>query len=427
MQQTASHLVDPRPAAALRIRVDARAAPVPEREATQLLAVRKLGDAFQQKLGKILGGRKWFVHFESWLWSSRASAMQSAAPVPVLCAKADDDELLRKLERAGLSSADARAACFQLADRASALGDGIQRGALGVGGGSVVELLPQAQSGLLALSCGGVDVVCSQQHLDKLRVLFQTARRARASVRRKRRHADEHDHRPDASNKLAKAVDRAVDTAFDTAAFRAHAFSTLARLHALQGGHEKAGGMQAACPPAVFDALRASLGVNAELFASPLNSRFTAFCSAAADVDAAFGSVGSFFGAKPRRGAYLANPPFVPAIVEAMARRMAKLLNIASRTGERLTFVVVLPHWPDKGCWRTLHASCCRQTVVIPQAEHGYMHGGQHWKSVLWQPSNHDSAVLILQSDAAVAATPLTPAAERDLRTAFRTPPPPSA
>eukprot|EP00966_Prymnesium_polylepis_P108069 2502730-Prymnesium_polylepis.1 len=48
--------------------------------------------------------------------------------------------------------------------------------------------------------------------------------------------------------------------------------------------------MQAACPPALFDALRGTLGVTAELFASPLNARFPRFCSAAADVDAPFGA-----------------------------------------------------------------------------------------------------------------------------------------
>ena len=58
--------------------------------------------------------------------------------------------------------------------------------------------------------------------------------------------------------------------------------------------------MQAACPRAVFERLEADFGVAMELFASPLNARFRHFGSAAAEVDAPFGSLGSFFALPPR-------------------------------------------------------------------------------------------------------------------------------
>ena len=61
-----------------------------------------------------------------------------------------------------------------------------------------------------------------------------------------------------------------------------------------------------------------------ELFASPLNARYGTFCSAGADVDGAFGSAGSFFTLSFVRGAYLAHPPFIPALVEAMAARTGR-------------------------------------------------------------------------------------------------------
>ena len=48
---------------------------------------------------------------------------------------------------------------------------------------------------------------------------------------------------------------------------KAAAFCALARVHTLGGGHELAGGMQGACPPAVFDTLRADFGVMLEAFA----------------------------------------------------------------------------------------------------------------------------------------------------------------
>ena len=64
--------------------------------------------------------------------------------------------------------------------------------------------------------------------------------------------------------------------------FAVSAFCVLARTFALQGCEARAGGMQAACGPAAFDALRADFGVTMEVFASPINTRYGRFCSAAA-------------------------------------------------------------------------------------------------------------------------------------------------
>jgi len=52
---------------------------------------------------------------------------------------------------------------------------------------------------------------------------------------------------------------------------------------------------QAAAGPNVFDLLRQQLSVGFECFASPLNAHFSRFGSAFPDVDAPFGSSGSFF------------------------------------------------------------------------------------------------------------------------------------
>lgn len=62
--------------------------------------------------------------------------------------------------------------------------------------------------------------------------------------------------------------------------------------------------------------LRSCLGCSAECFASPLNARTAPFCSAFVDVDAPFGSLGSFLATSPTEGSYEANPPFVPALIE---------------------------------------------------------------------------------------------------------------
>ena len=117
--------------------------------------------------------------------------------------------------------------------------------------------------------------------------------------------------------------------------------------------------------------------VSSELFASPLNCRFPRFCSAAADADEPFGSAGSFFdcdlrsGApcpppplRPRAalqassqaatpciqaatpcvsGAYLANPPFDPTVVERMIIRMEELLDTADQACMHARWLSPLP------------------------------------------------------------------------------------
>ena len=170
--------------------------------------------------------------------------------------------------------------------------------------------------------------------------------------------------------------------------------------------------------------LRARLGVGFECFASPLNCHLPRYCSAFPDVDAPFGSAGSFFHARGlRRGAFFANPPFIEPVVAAMTRRMSELLATADRRGERLTFVVVVPHWPDRPSWLALRAAPHRRTLLhLPQEDHGYLEGGQHYRPQLWRISNHDSSLFLLQSDRAAAELPLTPEKEAAIRAAFRTP-----
>ena len=441
--------------------------PAPGLEAARLAAVRQLSKVFENRCAALLGGRKWFSHFESWLWSSRAALMSDANPVPILCASATDAELLRKLCAAGAGEAEATKLCEDLSSLASKLDAEIQtqRTSLEMCH-SAVSVSEDTTTGLITLCCRGVDVQCTSQHWAKLEALYTTTRSRRECVSKrsqlhvrssKRRRTAEAapgsvDHvgaldffqirsapaaattldvrntrqrqqRPTARAQMAMRAAAAHEgaSALTEEHFASHAFSCLARVLALQGGHEKAGGMQAACPAALFDAVRRHFGVAAELFASPLNARFPTYCSAGADVDAPFGSVGSFFGSKPRCGAYLANPPFSPCVVEAMARRMARLLDVASANDEALTFIVVMPHWPDKTCWQRLVAQRhMRRHMLIKQQEHGYVEGGQQYQAVQrWRPSNHDSSILLLQSDAAWRTLPLTSAIESDMRDAF--------
>lgn len=76
--------------------------------------------------------------------------------------------------------------------------------------------------------------------------------------------------------------------------------------------------------------LHSRLGVQLECFASPLNCRFDQYCSAFPDVDAPFGSLGSFFSFAPKEGSFEANPPFVPDVMLAAVRHAEFLLERSS-------------------------------------------------------------------------------------------------
>ena len=281
------------------------------------------------------------------------------------------------------------------------------------------------------------EVIVTAQHLEKLRTLYRL-------------------HQPSAAHPTPSAERQ----------FLAAAFCALCRLHTLQGGHEGAGGMQGACPPEVFSTLRTDFGVAVEAFASPLNCRYPSFCSASLDVDAPFGSLGSFFRLRLTSGALLCNPPFDPACIAHMLRHIESCLAAANALapsecvatgsgavtsagagaggatggggggrseggggseggGASLLFVVVIPTWPEQTCWRAIHASAHMAAHLrLPRSKHAYLDGGQHSarRAVPLRLSNHDSSVFFLASSACRANQSLFPlpfGKERRLREAF--------
>jgi len=380
------------------------------RAAAELDAVTALGRAFHTACAATLGGRKWHAHFEQWLWAARANNLTSGDPLPVLpapVAPAATAELARKLARAGQEQAAAEATCQRLGELAAELA--AKLASCKPRNGSVsLRVLPANEPGIqqpevglleIAPSAGGPRVLVSRSHLDKLRTLHTAASAA--------------------GNSSASAPDEP--------AFLAACYCALARVLALQGGEPRAGGMQAACSPAVFDSLRADFGLRLEGFASPLNCRFAPFCSAAEDVDAVFGSLGSFYGARATAalgsGAHLLNPPYEAAAVSALASWLDLLLASATTAHAPLTCFVVLPHWPDKPCWQALDGSRYRAAaLLLPQADHGFCEGAQQYRPALWRLSNHPTTVFVLQSPVAATANPFSPGAERRLRAAFAAP-----
>ncbi|CAE8641302.1 unnamed protein product, partial [Polarella glacialis] len=250
-------------------------------EAALLRAMEELAAKFEASCGSQLGGRKWFAHFEQWLWSRRASTAQrpgsrggSASVLPRGLAARRDPALERKLERAGLEPRAARLTSRALGRHSGLLAKRVARQVKESAGArhkAKVQTIVEAahgrevstrgnESSVVRLLYQGTEVQCSGAHLEKLRAL--------------------HDRYGTGSS------------------FESAAFCVLARLRSLQGAHERAGGMQAALHGEVFDLLHEDFGCVAECFASPLNCRWGRFCSAA-DLDAEFGSLGSFFDFRP--------------------------------------------------------------------------------------------------------------------------------
>ncbi|CAM9678153.1 unnamed protein product, partial [Hapterophycus canaliculatus] len=171
-------------------------------------------------------------------------------------------------------------------------------------------------------------------------------------------------------------------------------FACLMRYEALQGG-----GFQASMGGDAFDVLLKRLGVKMECFASPFNCRYSRYCSAFADTDRPFGSVGSFFEFWPTEGAYEANPPFVRDVILRMAKHMEDLLQ---GTSKPLTFVVVIPCWEDSAGWMRLRDSAfLSKHFKLDQKDHGYCEGKQHLRRNRYRLASFHTSVFFLQTEAA--------------------------
>ena len=198
-------------------------------------------------------------------------------------------------------------------------------------------------------------------------------------------------------------------TSSEYATFAYCVFALLLRYESLGGA-----GYQAALGEDAFDVLNARLAVSCECFASPLNARYGRFCSAFFDVDAYFGSLGNFFGDgfAPRRGSFEMNPPFVPETMLAAVEKASALLDRAEKSGDALSFVVIVPAWKECKFWEFLHA-CSHLRCgpdVVDAASHGFCDGAQHARptSERHRVSSFDTGVWYLQSTAASKKWPCT-------------------
>lgn len=350
-----------------------------EIEVSRHKAVTQLAASFSRLAAERLG-KKWFTHFEAWLFARREICGTDGADSILPTGLAGeitgaDAELIRKLTAAGEPPASAEAMCVELSKLPKRLAARIVRPPPGAAHVRVAPLTGGAgRVAKLRLTCLGTSVEVNRSHYDKLRLLY--------------------------------AATNAGAAAADATAFTRAAMVLLLRYSSLQGTHYRGGGYQAAVHGEVFDALKAGFDTRMECFASPLNCRWRRFCSMFLDTDAPFGSLGSFFAFRPTSGSFEANPPFDKAFVSRMAKHMFSLL---ASTEEPLMFVVIIPAWTSDKCWKMLaQSSFMQHHTLLDAGKHGYFEGAQHNRANRYRVASTGTSLFYLQNAAARAKWPVT-------------------
>jgi hypothetical protein len=308
------------PAPPLRADTAAAALRAAVAERARMLAVLRL----RKQLNRMVlrregaGGRKTRVPvmaFDRWQMRCKCVAASSGAdpvvPQPAASAPADPD-LVADIVKAGCTAADAAAVALELGGLSRREADGIASAPLSAAARVVVQRHKHSIDVVFAQRGGGGGgggssggggggeskvLKLNPAHYDKLRAMY---RRASASASGSSDAADEEER------------------------FHSRLYAVLARYHGVQGH-----GFQAAVGEDAFAALRAHFGVSLECFASPLNCRYAAHCSAYADTDGPFGSLGSFFDFHPARGSFEANPPFEEVVMARCVEHITALLQVS--------------------------------------------------------------------------------------------------
>ena len=183
--------------------------------------------------------------------------------------------------------------------------------------------------------------------------------------------------------------------------FLQRVYCMLARYETFTGN---ASGLQGALPHHIFDSLETILTVDAECFASPLNTHFPRFCSAFPDTDIPFGSFGSFFDYQPEYNkAYEANPPFVNDTMLAMTKHIERVLEKGNEDNEYLLFFVIVPSWSDALFHQLLATGKFTRIVGrLSRKEHEYIDGLQYRVNTrtTWS-ANVDSSWFVLATEKA--------------------------
>ncbi|EKX51571.1 hypothetical protein GUITHDRAFT_102834 [Guillardia theta CCMP2712] len=360
-------------------------------EAIRWREMSKLAGEFRLMGGDKLGA-KWTRQFEKWLYSRRAACPTCPAGIfPLGKENEKDEELKRKLEAAGISSKQAEKICETIGKGARKAAATVGRTLVGKGGKVKVKRVDMQEGERTrtkyVLRCSGVTMEVNFDHYVKLQELMK--------------HSGFVKHSDMTESFISCAI-----------------FSLLARYSSFQGGHYKAGGFQAAIHGSCFDTLMVEFGCWLECFASPMNCRYSRFCSAHFDTDYIFGSIGSFFQFFPREGSFEANPPFDDGTILKMIDHME---DIFSKSSLPLSFIIIIPYLPDQNGWRRVYSSEYKRAhLKVKQAEHGYFEGSQHDRINRYRIAPFDTSVIFLQNEAGSEKWPATKEKLLKLRNAFK-------
>jgi phosphorylated CTD-interacting factor 1 len=233
-----------------------------------------------------------------------------------------------------------------------------------------------------------------------------------------------------------------------------HAFHLLLmvmtlRYSSLSGGQLlddfRGGGMQGGINEQAFSVLKDAFSKNVmfECFASPFNVTLPYFASAFEEIDWHFGSVGDLADCPGFEDGCCceANPPFSPGFMEFLAERIDFHLAKANANNLALTFVVIVPAVHEKDVSgdknmkdrvasavkrfagrahrRMVQSSACRQHIVLPAKEHGYVEGAQHLRPTRYKRSLYDTSVILLQSKKAKEAPLDEDQFQKDIKESF--------
>eukprot|EP00536_Pseudo-nitzschia_multiseries_P006786 jgi/Psemu1/239661/estExt_Genewise1.C_1490002 len=185
-------------------------------------------------------------------------------------------------------------------------------------------------------------------------------------------------------------------------------FCLLCRYDMIQGA-----GLQAGVPGAIMDVLLHRFDCRMECFASPMNCRYDRFASAFIDVDAPFGSQGSFFelSFSPEDGEgghgnenysdSNANPPFCEGLILQLSDKIQRILS--PKPNQRpIMIVVFVPAWRESKCYQALLANeCLTQHLLLKKGEHWYSEGTQHRRKDSFRVASFDTSILFYQNESA--------------------------
>ncbi|KAF4321821.1 hypothetical protein BBO99_00004504 [Phytophthora kernoviae] len=356
----------------------------PAMEITRQQTVRTLCNKIRKASEDLGIGKLPNSAYETWQFTSKLTVSEHDPLIPH--AGSDYSGLFEELRKAGATKSGATKKCKELTRESERMLRKFSQQNFVAGKKKHVHVAI-AEDGMHQLTYGNSVVKLSAAHFAKLREMY----------------ARKQDFSGNGSSMVPKARHE----------FESALFCLLLRYDSLDGG-----GFQAALNEECFDVLLKYFDAKMECFASPLNSRYSRFCSAFLDTDAAFGSVGSFFDFSPRSGCFEANPPFIPKVIKRMADHMTALLNAADGP---LAFIVIIPAWQETEGWQQLNASRYNQIHLrIPQKQHGYCEGKQQIRKTRWRIASFDTSVFFWQNAKACSKWPVTEKALESLKQAFK-------